>query len=159
MVQLVDLDWDHHGDRRERDLVHALPRQCRTVDRALRALLTDLKQRGLLDETLVVFSGEFGRTPMNEERGGSTFLGRDHHTSAFTAWMAGGGVKAGLTYGATDELGMTVVENPVHTHDLHATILHCLGIDHRRLNYRFQGLDQRLTGVEPHVRVIHDLLA
>ncbi len=159
MVQLVDLDWDHHGDRRERDIIHALPEQCRSVDQAVAALIKDLKQRGLLDETLVVWGAEFGRTPMNEERNNSTFLGRDHNTAAFTVWMAGGGVKPGLTYGATDELGLRVTENPVHTHDLHATILHCMGIDHRRLTYRFQGLDHRLTGVEPGVRVIHDVLA
>jgi hypothetical protein len=127
MVQLVDLDWDHHGDRKERDIVHALPAQVRSVDRACAALITDLKQRGLLDETLVVWGAEFGRTPMNEERGGSKFLGRDHQTSAFTVWLAGGGIKPGLTYGATDDLGLTVTENPVHTHDLHATILHLMG--------------------------------
>jgi uncharacterized protein (DUF1501 family) len=156
MVQLVDLDWDHHGDRKERDIVHALPRQCRSVDQAVAALLTDLKQRGLLETTLVVWGAEFGRTPMNEARHGSTFLGRDHQTAAFTVWMAGGGVKPGVTYGATDELGLTVTENPVHTHDLHATILHLLGMNHERLTYRFQGRDFRLTDV--HGKVVRDVL-
>lgn len=151
MVQLVDLDWDHHGDRKERDIIHALPAQCRTVDRAVAALIRDLKRRGLLDETLVVWGSEFGRTPMNEERGGSTFLGRDHHTAAFTIWMAGGGVQPGVTIGETDPLGLTITERPIHTHDLHATILHLLGLDHERLTYRFQGRPFRLTDVHGHV--------
>ena len=157
MVQLVDLDWDHHGDRKERDIVHALPAQCRSVDRPIAALIRDLKRRGMLDETLVVWGGEFGRTPMNEERNGSTFLGRDHQTSAFTIWMAGGGVRPGMTFGETDPLGLTVTENPVHTHDLHATILHLMGIDHERLTYRYQGRPFRLTDV--HGRVVRPLLA
>jgi len=157
MVQLVDLDWDHHGDRQQRDIVHALPEQCRSVDRAIAGLITDLKQRGLLEETLVVWGGEFGRTPMNEERNGSTFLGRDHHTAAFTVWMAGGGVKPGVTYGATDDIGLEVTENPVHTHDLHATILHLLGLDHKRLTYRHSGRDFRLTDVGGNI--VHPVLA
>jgi uncharacterized protein (DUF1501 family) len=157
MVQLVDLDWDHHGDRKERDIVHALPAQCRSVDQPIAALIRDLKQRGLLEETLVVWAGEFGRTPMNEERNGSTFLGRDHQTSAFTIWMAGGGVRPGMTLGETDPLGLTVTENPVHTHDLHATILHLMGIDHERLTYRYQGRPFRLTDV--HGRVVHEVLS
>ena len=156
MVQLVDLDWDHHGDRKERDILHALPAQCRSVDQAIAALIRDLKRRGMLDETLVVWGGEFGRTPMNEERNGSTFLGRDHHTAAFTMWMAGGGVRPGMTFGETDPLGMTITENPVHTHDLHATILHLMGLDHERLTYRFQGRPFRLTDV--HGRVVHEVL-
>ena len=147
MVQLVDLDWDHHGDRKQRDLLHALPDQCRGADQAVTALLKDLKQRGLLEETLVVWGAEFGRTPMREERNDSGFLGRDHHTRAFTVWMAGGGVKPGVTYGATDDIGLIVTENPVHTHDLHATILHLLGMDHKRLTYRHSGRDFRLTDV------------
>jgi uncharacterized protein (DUF1501 family) len=151
MVQLVDLDWDHHGDRKQRDLLHALPAQCRGADQAVTALLADLKQRGLLEETLVVWGAEFGRTPMREERNDSGFLGRDHHTRAFTIWMAGGGVKPGVTYGATDDIGLTVTENPVHTHDLHATILHLLGIDHKRLTYRHSGRDFRLTDVAGNV--------
>jgi hypothetical protein len=151
MVQLVDLDWDHHGDRKQRDLLHALPAQCRGADQAVTALLTDLKQRGLLEETLVVWGAEFGRTPMREERNDSGFLGRDHHTSAFTVWLAGAGVKPGITYGATDDIGLTVAENPVHTHDLHATLLHLLGLDHKRLTYRHSGRDFRLTDVAGNV--------
>ena len=121
------------------------------------ALLTDLKQRGLLDDTLVVWGGEFGRTPMNEARNGSKFLGRDHHPRAFTMWMAGGGIKPGVTVGRTDELGYNVVEDPVDVHDLHATMLHLLGIDHEKLTYKFQGRDFRLTDV--HGKVVTKLLA
>lgn len=157
MVQLVDLDWDHHGDKINRDLLHALPAQCRYTEGAAAALIRDLKQRGLLDETLVVFAGEFGRTPMNEERDGSTFLGRDHHTEAFTVWLAGGGTKPGVIHGATDELGYRVTENPVHTHDLHATILHLLGINHEKLTFRYQGREFRLTDTAG--RIVHEILA
>lgn len=156
MVQLVDLDWDHHGDKIQRDLIHALPRQCKYTDQAAAALVLDLKQRGLLDETLIVFAGEFGRTAMNEERNGSTLLGRDHHTEAFTVWLAGGGTKPGITFGATDELGYRVTENPVHTRDLHATILHLLGMDHERLTFRYQGREFRLTDIGG--RVVHEIL-
>jgi len=119
--------------------------------------LKDLKQRSLLQDTLVVWSGEFGRTPMNEERNGSTWLGRDHHQHAFTLFLAGGGVKAGLTYGATDDLGYHVVENPVHIHDLQATLLHLMGLNHEKLTYRFQGRDYRLTDV--HGKVVKDVVA
>lgn len=157
MVQLVDLDWDHHGDTKQRDLVHALPQQCQSVDQAITGLLCDLKQRGMLDETLVVWAAEFGRTPMNEERNESPLLGRDHHPLAATFWMAGGGVKPGITYGATDDLAFRVAENPVHIHDLNATILHLLGIDHERLTFRFEGREHRLTDVAG--RVVHDLIA
>jgi arylsulfatase A-like enzyme len=111
------------------------------------ALIKDLKQRGLLDETLVIWGGEFGRTPLNEARGGSKFLGRDHHPRAFSLWMAGGGIKAGYTLGATDEFGWNVTEDRVHVHDLQATILHCLGLDHTKLTYKFQGRNFRLTDV------------
>jgi len=111
------------------------------------ALIKDLKQRGLLEETLVIWGGEFGRTPLNEARGGSKFLGRDHHPRAFSLWMAGGGIKAGSTLGATDEFGWNVVEDRVHVHDLQATILHCLGLEHTKLTYKFQGRDFRLTDV------------
>ena len=121
------------------------------------ALLRDLKQRGLLDDTLVIWSGEFGRTPMNEARNGSTYLGRDHHPGCFTIWMAGGGVKRGLTYGSTCEFGYRVTENPVHVHDFQATVLHLMGIDHERLTHRFQGRDFRLTDVHGHV--VTDLIA
>jgi hypothetical protein len=156
IVQLVDLDWDHHGDTPKRDLVHALPKQCLSADQAAAALIRDLKQRDLLDETLVIFAGEFGRTPMIEDRRNKGLLGRDHHVRAFTIWMAGGGVKSGMTYGATDELGYAASENRVHMHDLHATILHLMGIDHKQLTYRFQGRDFRLTDVAGNV--VHDVL-
>ena len=116
-----------------------------------RRSISDLKQRGLLDNTLVVWGGEFGRTPMNEARNGSKFLGRDHHPRAFTMWMAGGGIKPGITIGKTDELGYNVAEDPVHVHDLHATMLHLLGIDHTKLTYHFQGRDFRLTDVAGNV--------
>jgi hypothetical protein len=121
------------------------------------ALVKDLKQRGLLDETLVIWGGEFGRTPMNEERDGSKHLGRDHHPRAFSLWMAGGGIKAGYTHGATDEFGYNVVEDRVHVHDLQATILHCLGLEHTKLTYKFQGRDFRLTDV--HGEVVKKILA
>jgi uncharacterized protein (DUF1501 family) len=121
------------------------------ADQPVVALVKDLKQRGLLDETLVVWGGEFGRTPMNEGRNNSKFLGRDHHPRAFTMWLAGGGIKPGTTVGATDELGYNPVEEPVDVHDLHATILHLLGLEHTRLTYRFQGRDFRLTDVSGNV--------
>ena len=129
------------------------------MDKAVSALLRDLRSRGLLDDTLVVWSGEFGRTSMNEERDGSKFLGRDHHPHCFTIWMAGGGVKAGLDYGATDPFGYRVEKNPVHVHDLQATILHLLGLDPFHFSYRYQGLDQRLIGPEDTPKIIDGLLA
>jgi hypothetical protein len=144
-VQIFHRGWDQHfnigGD---------LPNQCRDVDQPCYALIQDLKQRGLLDETLVVWGGEFGRTiycqgPLTRQN-----YGRDHHPRCFTVWMAGGGVKPGVVYGQTDDFSYNIVENPVHIHDMNATILHCLGIDHRRLTFKFQGLDMRLTGVEEH---------
>jgi hypothetical protein len=146
-VQLYDWGWDHHGASMGDDLIHALPAKCKTVDQACAALITDLKQRGLLDETLIIWGGEFGRTPMNEARNGSPYLGRDHHPHAFSLWMAGGGIKAGQTFGGTDELGYQATENPVHVHDLQATILAALGLEHTKLTYRFQGRDFRLTDV------------
>ncbi len=119
----------------------------------------DLKQRGLLDDTLVIWGGEFGRTPMVESNAAlGRSLGRDHHPQAFSMWLAGGGIKGGVTYGQTDELGFHIVENPVHVRDLQATILHQLGLDHERLSVRFQGLDLRLTGVE-HCEVVKGILA
>jgi hypothetical protein len=145
-VQLRDGDWDHHGA-----IATNLKAKCADVDRPLAALVSDLKQRGLLDETLVIWAGEFGRTPMAQGDG------RDHHKEAFTVWMAGGGLRGGLSYGATDELGYRVVEDAVHVHDLQATILHLLGLDHERLTFRYQGREFRLTDV--HGRVVHDLLA
>ena len=118
-----------HGTGAGDDIVKHLPKKCKEVDRPIAALLADLKRRGLLDETLVIWGGEFGRTSMNEARGGSTFSGRDHHPHCFTIWMAGGGIKPGITVGATDDLGYTITENPVSIHDLQATILHLLGLD------------------------------
>jgi hypothetical protein len=155
MVQLYDADWDHHNDLGTR-----LPKKCKDVDQGVAALLQDLKQRGLLDETLVVWGGEFGRTPMQQiasGTGGVTKPGRDHHKDAFTIWMAGGGVKRGIAYGRTDDFGYNIVENPVHVHDLNATILHLLGIDHERLTYKYQGREFRLTDV--HGKVVKELIA
>jgi hypothetical protein len=146
-VQLYHRGWDTHGTSSQGDIINRLPALCRETDQAAAALVRDLKQRGLLDSTLVIWGGEFGRTPMNEARNNSKFLGRDHHPHAFTMWLAGGGFKGGLTYGATDELGYNVAESPVDVHDLHATILHQMGIDHTKLTYRFQGRDFRLTDV------------
>jgi uncharacterized protein (DUF1501 family) len=156
-VQLYHRGWDHHGTNSRDDIVNRLPSLCRETDQAAAALVRDLKQRGLLDSTLVVWGGEFGRTPMNEERNGSRFLGRDHHPRAFSIWMAGGGIKPGITVGATDELGYNPVEDAVDVNDLHATLLHLLGIDHTKLTYRFQGRDFRLTDVSGNV--IRKLLA
>jgi hypothetical protein len=156
-VQLFDWGWDNHGTGKNDDLMHQLPKKCGETDRPIAALIRDLKQRGLLEDTLVVWSGEFGRTPMNEERNGSKFLGRDHHPHCFTILMAGGGMKPGLQYGKTDDIGYHVVEGKSHVHDLQATILHTLGFDHTRLTYRFQGLDIRLTNF--HGNVMRDWLA
>jgi len=156
-VQLFHWGWDQHGEAREGDIRYGLERQTKATDQACAALIKDLKQRGLLEDTLVIWGGEFGRTPMNEERNGSKFLGRDHHPHCFSIWMAGGGIKPGMTFGATDELGYHITENKVHVHDLQATILHCLGLDHTRLTYKFQGRDFRLTDV--HGEVVKGLLA
>ncbi|WP_145087709.1 DUF1501 domain-containing protein [Aureliella helgolandensis] len=150
-VQLYHTNWDHHGG--SENLEGALEEVCRDVDRASAALVQDLKQRGLLEETLVIWGGEFGRTPMGETR---ATIGRDHHVDAFTMWMAGGGVKPGYIHGATDELGFGPVEGRVHVHDLHATVLHLLGLDHKRLTYRFQGRDFRLTDV--HGQLVPEIL-
>ncbi len=153
-VQLYDTNWDHHGGPTE-NLEKHLPEKCRDVDQASAALVKDLKQRGLLDDTIVIWGGEFGRTPMGEVREST---GRNHHIDAFTMWFAGGGFKGGTLYGQTDEFGFGAVENPVHVHDIHATILHQLGLDHERLTVRSQGLDFRLTGVDP-ARVVRGILA
>ncbi|MEX2120341.1 MAG: DUF1501 domain-containing protein [Pirellulales bacterium] len=142
-VQLYHTDWDHHGNA-DTHLGQPLDDRCREVDGPAAALVKDLKQRGLLDDTLVIWGGEFGRTPMGEPR---DLIGRDHHIDGYTMWMAGGGVKGGQTIGATDELGFYAVEDRVHVHDLQATILHLLGLDHLKLTYRFQGRDFRLTDV------------
>ena len=151
-VQIYDSGWDIHGTSPGDDLMTQLPKKCRELDRPLAGLITDLRRRGLLDETLVIWGGEFGRTPMNEARDGSKFLGRDHHPHCFTILMAGAAVKRGAVVGATDDLGYQVTDTPVPVHDLQATILHLLGADHERLTYRFQGRDFRLTDVAGHVR-------
>ena len=150
-VQLYDADWDHHNA-----VFTNLPRKCQEVDKPMTALVRDLKERGLLDETLVVWGGEFGRTPMMQgDRGANP--GRDHHKDAFCCWLAGGGVKGGTTYGQTDDLGYHPTEDPMHVRDLHATILHLLGLDHERLTYRYQGRAFRLTDIAG--RVATKLLA
>jgi hypothetical protein len=150
-IHLYHRGWDHHGN-----LEHDIQRCAHFTDRASFALITDLKQRGMLDETLVIWGGEFGRTPMVQF--GSGAPGRDHHMKGFSMWLAGGGVKSGLSYGATDELGYHAVDNIVHVRDLHATMLRLLGIDHEKLSYRYQGLDMKLTGVEK-ARVVDEILA
>jgi len=150
-IQLYHRDWDHHNGLRE-----YFPEKARETDRACAALVTDLRARGLLDETLVVWAGEFGRTPMAQTNKGAP--GRDHHNKGFSIWLAGGGLQRGLTYGATDEFGYAAVENVVTVHDLHATMLHLLGIDHLRFTRKFQGLDARLSGVEKS-RVVEGILA
>jgi uncharacterized protein (DUF1501 family) len=148
-IHLYHRGWDHHGG-----LVKYMNICCGLTDKPTWALLTDLKQRGMLDETLIVWGGEFGRTPMFQGKGGA---GRDHHIKGFSMWMAGGGIKGGITHGATDDLGYYAVENVVHVRDLHATMLHLLGIDFRRFSVKFQGLDMRLTGVEE-AHVVRDIL-
>ncbi|MEM0926360.1 MAG: DUF1501 domain-containing protein, partial [Planctomycetota bacterium] len=157
-VQLFDWGWDFHGTNPGEGLTDGLTKKCATMDQPIAALIRDLKRRGLLEDTLVVWGGEFGRTPFREGRTAkSKVLGRDHYPDAFTMWMAGGGIKPGFEYGQSDELGFSIAENPVHVHDLQATILHQLGFDHERLTYRFQGRDFRLTDVHGHV--VRDLLA
>ncbi|MFM8289186.1 MAG: DUF1501 domain-containing protein, partial [Planctomycetaceae bacterium] len=158
-VQLFDWGWDIHGTGPGDDIMTALPRKTRDVDRPLAGLIKDLAQRGLLDETLVVCGGEFGRTSMNEARGGSTFLGRDHHPHCFCLWMAGGGIKRGFNFGQTDDFGYKVAENQVEVHDIQHTILHLLGIDARTFSVPFQGLQQRLIGPSDESRVLTEILA
>jgi hypothetical protein len=146
VVELYDSDWDHHAD-----LPNRLIGKCRDVDQATAALVTDLKRRGLLDDTLVMWGSEFGRTPLRQGISGdgtTTKPGRDHHKDAFTVWLAGGGIKAGVNHGRTDDFGFNVIENPVHVHDLNATLLHLLGLDHERLTFRSRGRDFRLTDVD-----------
>ncbi|MHA3771540.1 DUF1501 domain-containing protein [Verrucomicrobiota bacterium sgz303538] len=147
-IQLYHKDWDHHGGVKE-----GIQLKAQEVDRACMALITDLKQRDMFKDTLVVWAGEFGRTPMSQ--GGN---GRDHHNKGFSIWMAGAGIKPGIVYGATDEFGYAAVENPMNVHDLHATMLHLLGVEHHRLTYKFQGLDAKLTGVEG-AKVVQGILA
>ena len=157
-VQLFDWGWDFHGTNPSRGIRDGLTRKCATMDKPIQALINDLKERGLRDETLIVWGGEFGRTPFREGRtANSDVLGRDHYPDCFSIWMAGGGIKGGFSYGQTDELGFSIVENPVHVHDLQATILHLLGLNHKQLTYHFQGRDYRLTDV--HGNVIEDLIA
>lgn len=143
VVQLLHREWDHHND-----LPRDLPLQCHDVDQACKGLILDLKQRGLLDETLVVWGGEFGRTVYCQGELKHDNYGRDHHPRCYTMWMAGGGIKGGIVYGETDDFSYNIVRDPVHIRDLNATILHLMGVDHSRLTYRFQGLDQKLTGTE-----------
>lgn len=152
-IQLFHPDWDHHSR-----LPSWCTARCRDTDQPTAALITDLKQRGLLDDTLVIWGGEFGRGVAGQGKWDSPEAGRDHHPRCFTMWLAGGGVKRGLTYGSTDDFSYNTADNPVHVRDLHATVLHLLGIDHERLTHRFQGLDFRLTGVEP-ARVVSDIIA
>jgi uncharacterized protein (DUF1501 family) len=158
-VQLFDWGWDIHGTGAGDDLVNAFPKKCQQVDRASAALVQDLKERGLLDETLVIWGGEFGRTPMNEARDGSTYLGRDHHPHAFTMWMAGGGVKPGIVFGETDELGYNVVQDKVTVRDFQATVLHLMGFDPYKFSYKYQGLNQRLIGPSNDGQIVKGLLS
>ncbi len=154
LIELYDSDWDHHSGLESR-----LPGKCRDTDQAMAALLQDLKQHGMLDDTLVIWGSEFGRTPLSQGsvlKSGSV-PGRDHHKDAFTVWLAGGGIKAGASRGKTDDFGMDIVDSPTHVHDLNATILHLLGLNHERLTYRYQGREFRLTDV--HGTVLDDLLA
>ncbi len=158
-IQLFDWGWDSHGAAEGEALDRGFRDKCRQIDRPMAALLKDLKQRGLLDDTLVVWTGEFGRTPMRENRGGGRmrYVGRDHNPHAFTLWMAGGGARPGFTFGETDPLGYAAAENPVHLRDFHATMLRMLGFDHRRLVYPYQGVNRKLTGFKP-ARIVRELL-
>jgi hypothetical protein len=157
-VQLFDWGWDFHGTGPGEDVKTGLPKRCEKMDRPVAALIRDLKSRGMLDETLVVWTGEFGRTPFREGRtAGSANLGRDHHPFSYTMFMTGAGLRSGMSLGASDELGFHAVEKRVHVHDLQATILHLLGLEHTRLTYRFQGRDYRLTDV--HGKLIREILA
>ena len=135
-----------------------IPKQCRDIDQPQAALITDLKQRGMLDDTLIIWGGEFGRTIYSQGGLSKTNYGRDHHPRCFTMWMAGGGSKGGAIYGETDDFSYNIVKNPLHIRDFHATILHLLGYDHERFSVKYQGLDQRLTGVEK-AKVVKELLA
>ena len=159
-IQLFDWGWDTHGSQKAESLTGGFVDKCKQIDRPMTALLRDLDRRGLLEDTLVVWGGEFGRTSMAENRGGvkSEFVGRDHNPNAFTLWMCGGGVREGMTYGETDELGYQAARDPVQLRDFHATLQHLLGIRHDQLTYPYQGLNQKLTGVKP-ARVIEKILA
>ncbi|NNE69535.1 MAG: DUF1501 domain-containing protein, partial [Rhodothermales bacterium] len=155
-VQLYHTNWDHHGNANS-NLGKPLERICAEVDRPSAALVTDLKRRGLLEDTLVIWGGEFGRTAYSQGKLSSTNYGRDHHPRCFSLWMAGGGVAAGTVYGSTDDFGYNVASNPVHVHDFQATLLHLMGFDHERLTYLTQGRRFRLTDV--HGEVVPGLLA
>jgi hypothetical protein len=152
-VQIYHNNWDTHGN-----VAGRLPDQCRDVDQACYGLIQDLKKRGLFDETLVIWGGEFGRTIYSQGQLSKTNYGRDHHPRCFTMWMAGGGSKGGTIYGETDDFSYNIVKDPVHVRDFHATVLHLLGFDHTRFTVRYQGLDQKLTGVEQ-ARVVKELIA
>lgn len=158
-IQLYHRGWDSHGSSQFENLHGGFKERCNEIDQPMTALIKDLKQRGMLEDTLVVWGGEFGRTPMQENRQGVTnrFKGRDHHSEAFTMWMTGGGIKTGITYGETDEIGYAGIKDRVHIHDLQATILHQMGINHEKLTYQFQGRNFRLTDVHGHV--VKDILA
>jgi uncharacterized protein (DUF1501 family) len=158
-VQLFDWGWDCHGTGKGDDIIEHLPKKCKEIDQSISALLTDLEERGMLKDTLVVWGGEFGRTSMNEARGGSTFLGRDHHPHCFTMWMAGAGIKPGTVHGMTDELGYFITEGKTGVHDLQATILHLLGLDPWKFRFPYQGLQQRLIGVEDKVEIVKEILS
>jgi uncharacterized protein (DUF1501 family) len=153
-VQIYHNNWDHHSN-----VAGRMPDQCRDVDQPCWALIQDLKRKGLLDSTLVIWGGEFGRTIYSQGGLSKTNYGRDHHPRCFTMWMAGGGVKGGTIYGETDDFSYNIVKDPVHIRDFHATVLYLLGIDHERLTYRYQGLDQRLTGVDAKANVIKAIIA
>jgi len=159
-IQLYHWGWDSHGSSAKEALNIGFADRCREVDQPIAALLADLKQRGMLEDTLVVWGGEFGRTSMRENRDGKVmqFVGRDHNPGAFTIWMAGGGIKPGISYGETDAMGYEIVKDPVDIRDLHATMLYVLGFDYHKLNYSFQGLEQKLTSVKP-ARVVAEVLA
>src|SRR4029077_18502631 len=158
-VQLYDWGWDIHGTGPGDDIVTQLPKKCKEMDRPVAALLKDLKARGLLEQTLVIWGGEFGRTSMNEARGGSKYLGRDHHPHCFTIWLAGAVSKPGIAVGATDDLGYFITDGKMSIHDLQATILQLLGLDAWKLAYPFQGLQQRLIGPEGEAEVRKEILA
>ena len=161
-IQLFDWGWDSHGTGADTSLKEGFPDLCKRIDQPMTALLQDLKQRGMLEDTLVVWGGEFGRTPMQENRGGveGPFIGRDHNPGGFTIWMAGGGVKPGITYGETDPIGYQAMIDKVSVHDLHATMLHLLGFDHEKLNFPFQGVPQRLTNITRlGTKIVKDLMA
>ena len=164
-VQLYDWGWDHHANVPRESIDEMLPIKASQIDRAMAGLISDLKQRGLLDSTLIVWGAEFGRTPMGQNNNSNNanrkpgFIGRDHHPFGYTMWMAGGGVQGGLAYGATDDIGYYPAEHPVEIHDVQATILHLLGLDPHRFSFPFQGLNNRLIGPTEEPKVVHDVIA